>query len=117
MGTDRLFLQDDYKDQPHSLRRCLVSPLWSGRASLSVLSGGHSRGTLEVRPSFYSRLLLGRLHRPMVVAMIPVRMMQLSLHEVVDVVAVRYGFVTATRARGYARNIGPGACIAPGLFC
>jgi hypothetical protein len=36
----------------------------------------------------------------MVVAMIAVRMMQSSVHEVIDVVAVRYGFVTATRAVG-----------------
>jgi hypothetical protein len=34
----------------------------------------------------------------MVVAMIAVRMMQPSVHEVIDVVAVRDGFVTAPRA-------------------
>ena len=44
------------------------------------------------------RLLLGRLNGPMVVAMIAVRMMQPSVHEVIDVVAVRDGFVTAPRA-------------------
>jgi hypothetical protein len=40
----------------------------------------------------------------MVVAMIAVRMMQSSVHEVIDVVAVRYGFVTATRAVGMPRT-------------
>jgi hypothetical protein len=53
----------------------------------------------------------------MVVAMIAVRMMQSSVHEVIDVVAVRYGFVTATRAVGIAPNIARAACIATGLSC
>ena len=40
----------------------------------------------------------------MVVAMIAVRMMQPSVHAIIDVVAVRYGFVTATRAVGMPRT-------------
>jgi hypothetical protein len=36
--------------------------------------------------------------RPVVVAVIAVRMMQAPVHEVVDMVAVRHGFVAAVRA-------------------
>jgi hypothetical protein len=49
-------------------------------------------------------LLLGRLNGPMVVAMIAVRMMQPSVHEVIDVVAVRDTFVTAPRAVRMSRT-------------
>jgi len=40
----------------------------------------------------------GQLYGPVVIAMIAVGMMQASVHEVIDVVAVRYGFVSAGRA-------------------
>jgi hypothetical protein len=40
----------------------------------------------------------GQLYRPMVVAMIAVRMVQAPVHEVIDVVAMRNGFVSASRA-------------------
>ena len=36
---------------------------------------------------------LGRLYGPVVVAMVAVGMMQPSIHEIIDVIAVRYGFV------------------------
>jgi hypothetical protein len=40
----------------------------------------------------------GQLHRPVVVAMIAMRMMQMPVHEVIDVIAMRNGFVPAARA-------------------
>ena len=40
----------------------------------------------------------GHLYRPMIVAMSTMGMVQPSIHEVIDVVAVRYGFVSARRA-------------------
>lgn len=36
-------------------------------------------------------------YRPMIVAMTVVRVMQPSVHEIIDVIAVRYGFVSAAR--------------------
>lgn len=41
---------------------------------------------------------LGQLHRSVIVAMIAVRMMKPSVHEVVDVIAVRHCLVSAARA-------------------
>jgi hypothetical protein len=40
----------------------------------------------------------GQLYRPMVVAMITMRMVQPSIHEVIDVVPMGHGFVPAGRA-------------------
>ena len=45
----------------------------------------------------------GQLHRPVVVAVIAVRMMEVSVHEIVNVVAVRYGFVPAPRSVDVSR--------------
>jgi hypothetical protein len=54
--------------------------------------------------------LSGQLHRPVIVAMIAVRMMQAPVHEVIDVVAMWNGFVPATRAmRVRAAGLGSAA--------
>lgn len=37
-------------------------------------------------------------HRPVVVAVIPMRMMQVAFDEVIEVIAVRHGLVPAARA-------------------
>jgi hypothetical protein len=93
---DRLFSRDDartglffasrllFLGVGGQLKACLPSDTWRGDVGNST-----SRSRL---------LLLGRLNGPMVVAMIAMRMMQPSVHEVIDVVAVRDGFVTAPRA-------------------
>ena len=38
-----------------------------------------------------------QLHRPVVVAMITMRVMEPSVHQVIDVISVRNGFVSAVR--------------------
>jgi hypothetical protein len=40
----------------------------------------------------------GELQAPVVIAMIAMRIMQASAHQVIDVIPVRHGFVTAGRA-------------------
>ena len=40
----------------------------------------------------------GQVYRPVIVAVIAMRMMQASFHNVISVVPVRYGFVPAIRA-------------------
>lgn len=44
--------------------------------------------------------LLDQLHRPVVVAMVAVRMMQPSVHDIVGMVAMRHGVMSAGRAMG-----------------
>jgi len=39
----------------------------------------------------------GQLHGPVIVAMIAMRMMELSVHQVIDMITVRDGFVSAFR--------------------
>jgi len=38
-----------------------------------------------------------QLHRPVLVAMIAMRMMELSFHQIIDMITVRDGFVSADR--------------------
>jgi hypothetical protein len=40
----------------------------------------------------------GQIYRPVVVAMTVMRMMQSTVHKVINVITVRYGFVAAVRA-------------------
>ena len=49
----------------------------------------------------------GQPHRPVVVAMIAMRMMQTTVHEVIDMVAMRNGFVSAIGVmRVWAASLG-----------
>jgi hypothetical protein len=71
-----------------------------------------SRETLRGRRSRRSRS--GGRDGAVVVAVITVRMVEPSVHEVVDVVAVRHGFVPACGAVGMAGRVGrcrPGVAV------
>jgi hypothetical protein len=46
------------------------------------------------------------LYRAVVIAMVPVGMMEVAIDQVIDVIAVRYGFVPASRAVDVARVMG-----------
>jgi hypothetical protein len=53
-----------------------------------------SRATARPRPEFGSR----NLDLAVVVAVVAVRVVQVAVHQVIDVVAVRHGLVAAARA-------------------
>lgn len=47
----------------------------------------------------------------MIVAMIAVRMVQMTIHQVANVIAVRHGFVAATRAMHMALFVAPAVVV------